>query len=252
VSAAIEDETLVVVPTFDEIESLPGVLRRLLEAMPGVRVLVVDDSSPDGTGEWAEDLGAHDRRVNVLHRPPRSGLGSAYVQGFRWGLDHGFGYLAEMDADGSHRPEELVRLLARFRAPDDPDLVIGSRWVPGGSVHGWPLPRRALSRAGNLYIRAMLGMDVADATAGFRVYRAAWLERSGALDEAGARGYGFQVEMTWAATRRGAAVAEVPIAFDERRFGASKLSGDIFTEELLMVTQWGIRRLLGSAGHGLR
>ncbi len=242
-SAAIAGTTLVVVPTYDEIESLPGVLDRLLGALPDARVLVVDDASPDGTGEWADARAAADPRIAVLHRPARSGLGSAYVDGFRWGLARGATALAQMDADGSHRPEQLGRLLARTAGPDRPDLVIGSRWVRGGSVRGWPMPRRLLSRAGNLYIRAMLGMGVRDATAGFRVYRADWLARSGVLDRVGARGYGFQVEMTWEAVRSGAVVVEVPIAFEERRFGASKLSGGIFAEELSLVTRWGVRRI---------
>jgi len=240
--------TLVVIPTFDEVESLPGVLDRLHRAQPDVHVLVVDDASPDGTGEWADRRAATDPQVHVLHRPVKSGLGTAYVDGFRWGLDRGFSRLAQMDADGSHRPEQLGHLRARLAAPDRPVMVIGSRWVAGGSVHGWPPARQVLSRAGNAYIRVLLGMGVRDATAGFRVHDAAWLEASGILDEVGALGYGFQVEMTWAAARRGATIAEVPIAFDERRSGTSKLSAGILVEELALVT----RRGLGRLGHGLR
>ncbi len=238
-----EPTTLVIIPTFDEIESLPGVLARLRRAQPDVHVLVVDDASPDGTGQWADRQAAADQRIHVLHRPTKSGLGTAYIDGFRWGLDRGFTYLAQMDADGSHRPEQLGHLRARLAGPDRPVLVIGSRWVVGGSVAGWSLARQALSRAGNTYIRILLGMDVHDATAGFRVHDGAWLEASGILDDVGSHGYGFQVEMTWAAVRGGARIAEVPITFDERRFGTSKLSGDIVAEELALVTRWGLRRL---------
>ncbi len=237
-------QSLVVIPTYDEIDSLPGVLDRLRAVLPEVSILVVDDSSPDGTGQWAEDRSRADTGLSVLHRPGKSGLAGAYVEGFRWGIDRGSSAVVEMDADGSHRPEQLPKLLARLGAFDRPDLVIGSRWVAGGHVNGWSKAREALSRAGNLYIRAMLGMDVTDATAGFRVYRTTWLKASGVLDMVGSAGYGFQVEMTLAANRAGAAIVEVPITFDERRFGTSKLTGDIFVEELRLVTRQGLERMV--------
>lgn len=246
------EPALVVVPTFDEIESLPGVLDRLGVSLPCADVLVVDDSSPDRTGEWAQARAQTDQRVHVLHRPAKSGLASAYRDGFSWGLARGYESLVEMDADGSHRPEEARKLLARFAAPDHPDVVVGSRWVTGGAVNGWSVRRELLSRAGNLYIRAMLGLGVTDATAGFRAYRSAWLRRSGVLNDVSAQGFGFQVEMTRAAALRGARIVEVPITFDERRFGVSKLSGAIFSEELALVTRWGVGHWRRRIRQGLR
>lgn len=234
---------LVVMPTYDEIECLPPVLDELAGVVPEVEVLVVDDSSPDGTGEWADARAASDPRIHVLHRPSKSGLASAYVEGFAWGAARGFELLVEMDADGSHRPSDLAKLLARTHGPDRPDVVIGSRWVYGGAVAGWSRAREALSRAGNLYIRGCLGMGIHDATAGFRVYRSDFLARSGILTGVGSAGYGFQVEMTRAARRAGGRIVEVPITFMERRAGASKLSGDIFWEELALVTRLGLARL---------
>lgn len=240
--------TLVVMPTYDEIDCLPGVLDELSRVVPDVEVLVVDDSSPDGTGEWAASRAAVDPTLHVHHRPAKSGLASAYVEGFAWGAAHGFDVLVEMDADGSHRPRDLAKLLARMEGPDRPDLVIGSRWVFGGGVRGWSLPRQLLSRAGNLYIRACLGMRVRDATAGFRAYRRDFLSRTGLLASVDSTGYGFQVEMTLAASRAGGVVVEVPITFLERRAGVSKLSGDIFWEELRLVTRRGWERLVRAAG----
>lgn len=241
---------LVVVPTYDEIQSLPGVVDRLHRSLPEAEVLVVDDSSPDGTGGWVRSRAQVDPRVHLLERPSKSGLGGAYVQGLGWGLDAGYDVLVQMDADGSHRPEQVARLVARLDGPDRPDLAIGSRWVTGGEVVGWSRSRELLSRAGNLYIRAMLGLGVHDATAGFRAHRAPFLAASGILDTVGAAGYGFQVEMTSAAVRAGAAVVEVPISFDERRLGVSKLSGEIFWEELGLVTRQGLARWTGRAGRG--
>lgn len=237
--------TLVVMPTFDEIECLPGLLDELFRTLPEVEVLVVDDASPDGTGEWAEARAATDAALHVLRRPTKSGLASAYLDGFAWGRAHGFEVLVEMDADGSHRPRDLRKLLARLEGPDHPDLVIGSRWVFGGGVGGWSPQRELLSRAGNLYIRTCLGMGIRDATAGFRAYRSDFLRRSAILEGVDATGYGFQVEMTWATREAGGVVVEVPITFLERRAGVSKLSGDIFWEELRLVTRHGVHRLLG-------
>ena len=238
--------TLVVIPTFNEIESLPGCLDRVRAAAPAADVLVVDDSSPDGTGELADRRAAADGQVHVLHRSEKNGLGPAYLAGFTWGLDQGHELLVEMDADGSHRAEDLALLVQRAEMADQPDLVIGSRWVSGGATQGWDTKRVALSRAGNLYISAMLGMGVRDATAGFRVYRADLLRR---IDFASieALGYGFQVNMTKIVDDLGGRIVEMPITFLEREAGQSKLDGGIVTEELGLVTRWGLAKRGGQA-----
>ncbi|MDN6303866.1 MAG: polyprenol monophosphomannose synthase, partial [Brachybacterium sp.] len=231
--------TLVVIPTYDEREALPGTLRRLRAAVPEADVLVVDDSSPDGTGEWADAVAAQDPAVHVLHRAGKQGLGPAYLAGFAWGLERGYQQLAEMDADSSHRPEQLPRLLEAVRR--GADLAIGSRWVPRGAVHNWPLHRLLLSRGANLYVGALLGLGVSDATAGYRVFRAELLERLIGADIA-SQGYCFQIDMTRRARALGAVIAEVPIDFDERTAGASKMSGHIVREALVKVTSWGLTR----------
>ncbi|MFV2142916.1 MULTISPECIES: polyprenol monophosphomannose synthase [Isoptericola] len=236
--------TLVVVPTYDERESLPVLLDGLRAAAPEVDVLVVDDASPDGTGELAARRASEDDRVHVLHRAGKGGLGAAYVAGFGWGLDRGYDVLCEMDADGSHRPEELARLLGRLAADDAPALVIGSRWVPGGRVVDWPWHRLLLSRAGNTYVRLALGIGVRDATGGFRAFRAATL-RGLELAQVESHGYCFQVDMTWRVLRGGGAVAEVPITFVERAAGVSKMSRSIVAEALRKVTLWGLRHRWG-------
>jgi dolichol-phosphate mannosyltransferase len=247
---------LVVVPTYDERESLPGTLARLRAAAPAADVLVVDDASPDGTGELADAIAADDPGVHVLHRAGKGGLGAAYVAGFGWGLERGYDVLVEMDADGSHRPEELGRLLERLEADPRPDLVIGSRWVPGGAVVNWPWHRELLSRGANVYTRVVLGMPVRDATAGFRAFRAATLRRLD-LATVESHGYCFQVDMTWRVLRDGGTVAEVPITFVERAAGTSKMSRAIVAEALRKVTLWGarhrwdqLRRLLGGPLRG--
>jgi dolichol-phosphate mannosyltransferase len=247
---------LVVVPTYDERESLPGTLERLRAAVPGVDVLVVDDASPDGTGELADACAARDPQVHVLHREGKGGLGAAYVAGFGWGLEHGYDVLVEMDADGSHRPEELPRLLDRLggEAGTDamrPDLVIGSRWVRGGRVVNWPWYRSLLSRGGNLYTRLVLGIGVRDATAGFRAFPAATLRRID-LGTVESHGYCFQVDMTWRVLRDGGQIAEVPITFVEREAGVSKMSRAIVAEALGKVTVWGVRRRAGQLAGLLR
>ncbi|MCG7309141.1 polyprenol monophosphomannose synthase [Brachybacterium sp. ACRRE] len=230
---------LVVIPTYDERETLPSTLARLRAAVPDAHVLVVDDASPDGTGELAESLAQDDPQVDVLHRAGKEGLGPAYLAGFRWGLERGTEVLVEMDADASHRPEQLPRLLDAVEG--GADLAIGSRWVPGGRVHDWPLRRLLLSRAANVYARLALGLRVHDATAGFRAYRAP-LAR--VLVDAGpaSQGYCFQVDMTRRSAARGAVVREVPIDFDERTEGASKMSSAIVREALVRVTWWGVQR----------
>jgi len=230
---------LVVIPTYDEHESLPLALAGLAAHVPTADVLVVDDGSPDGTADLAERLAAEDpgpRRIHVLRRGRKLGLGTAYVAGFRWALERGYDAVVEMDADGSHRAQDLPRLLA---ALDRADLVLGSRWVPGGRVVNWPLKRQVLSRGANTYTRLALGIPVHDATGGFRAYRAGLL-RSLELQEVSSQGYCFQVDMAWRAVRAGARVVEVPITFVERAHGVSKMSRAVVVEALVNVTRWGI------------
>jgi glycosyltransferase involved in cell wall biosynthesis len=228
---------LVVVPTYNELANLEPILDRLRASVPEAHALVVDDGSPDGTGQLAEKLAAAEPRVHVLHRPGKAGLGPAYVAGFRWGRARGYDVLVEMDADGSHAPEQLPRLLA---ALDDADLVLGSRYVPGGEVTDWPAHRLLLSRAGNRYTRWALRLPLADATGGFRAARASLIDRL-PFDEVASQGYCFQVDWAWRAWRDGARVVEVPITFAERTYGRSKMSGSIVREALVRVTVWGIR-----------
>lgn len=243
--SAAPGRVLVVVPTYDEALTLPGTLARLRAAVPDADVLVVDDASPDGTGDLADDIAARDVGVHVLHRTAKDGLGAAYVAGFGWALGRGYDVVVEMDADGSHLPEQLPRLLAALDPPGRdgavPDLVIGSRWVPGGEVENWPWHREVLSRGGNAYVRLALGLRLGDATAGFRAYRAGALR---ALDLAtvASHGYCFQVDMAWRVARGGGRVVEVPITFVERTAGRSKMSRSIVTEALWRVTVWGVRR----------
>ncbi|MBG6190120.1 dolichol-phosphate mannosyltransferase [Arthrobacter sp. CAN_A212] len=225
-----------IIPTYNEIESLPLTVSRLRRAVPHSDVLVVDDNSPDGTGDLADTLAAADPQIHVLHRQGKAGLGAAYIAGFTWGLDAGYDVLVEMDADGSHRPEQLQSLLERVA---DADLVIGSRWVPGGSVVNWPRRRKLLSRAGSTYSRIMLGIEVRDITAGYRAFRRETLEKLD-LAQVDSVGYGFQVDMTFRVAKLGLKIVEVPITFVEREFGASKMSGGIVLEAIGNVTRWGI------------
>ncbi len=225
-------------PTYNERENLAVVVSRLRASVPDVDVLVIDDCSPDGTGALADQLSAVDPAVRVLHRAAKEGLGPAYLAGFAWAADEGYDAVVEIDADGSHQPEQLPSLLAAAAAAD---VVIGSRWVPGGSVRNWPWHRRALSLGGNLYARAALGIPVRDATAGYRVYRLSALAAMG-LDEVASQGYCFQVDLTMRAIDRGLTVAEVPIEFVEREVGTSKMGGWIVREALTRVTLWGVQR----------
>ena len=226
-----------VIPTYNEVENLSWVVGRLRTAAPDFDVLIVDDNSPDGTGRVAQALAAADVAVSVLQRAEKAGLGAAYVAGFRLALDRGYDVIGEMDADGSHQPEQLARLVT---ALGDADLVIGSRWVPGGAVVNWPLARRLLSRGGNLYVRVLLGLHVRDATAGFRLYRRETLEKID-LDTVDCTGYVFQVDLALRATHAGLRVVEVPIDFVERELGESKMSPAIAVESLQRITRWGAR-----------
>ncbi len=233
----------VLVPTYNERETLPVTVAGILAAAPEVDVVVLDDSSPDGTGDVADALAAEDERVHVLHRAVKEGLGAAYLEGFHWALDRGYDALVEMDADGSHQPRDLPRLL---RAAAYADAVIGSRWVHGGSVVNWPLHRKVLSMGGNVYVKVFLGMPVNDATAGFRVYRADALRTMG-LDDVASQGYCFQTDLTWRAVRAGLTVVEVPITFVEREVGDSKMSRQIMTESLRRITGWGVSHRMAQA-----
>jgi glycosyltransferase involved in cell wall biosynthesis len=226
---------LLVVPTYNERATLPAVVAGVLETGEDVDVLVVDDASPDGTGDIAEDLATASSRVRVMHRPAKEGLGTAYRAGFAWGLARGYEAFGEMDADRSHDPAALPMLLRALRGAD---VVIGSRYVPHGGVVDWPLPRVMLSRNGNRYVHWCTGMPVADATSGYRLYRRPVLEAVD-IDSVRSEGYSFQVEMALRAWRAGFRVVEVPIIFTERREGASKISRVIVAEALLRVAQWG-------------
>ena len=232
---------LVTIPTYNEIDNIAPIVTRLRAAVPDADILIADDNSPDGTGALADKLAVADPHVQVLHRAGKQGLGAAYLAAFRWGLDHGYGVVVEHDADGSHRPEDLPRLLDRLKTAD---VVKGSRWVPGGKVVNWPKSREFLSRGGNLWTRLWLGIPVKDATGGFTAWRAATL-RGIDLDAVEAAGYGFQVDLAWRAVRGGFRVAEVPIVFEERVAGASKMSTAIVLEAMLLTTRWGIAHRLG-------
>lgn len=228
---------VMVVPTYNEAENLAWIVGRLRAAQPDVDVLVVDDGSPDGTGTIADELAAADPAVAVLHRTTKAGLGAAYLHGFGVALAAGYDVIGEMDADGSHQPEQLGRLLAALPGAD---LVIGSRWVPGGSVTNWPLRRELLSRGGNLYVRMLLGVSVRDATAGFRLFRRTTLEKID-LESVESTGYVFQTDMVARTLAAGLVVREVPIEFVERVRGDSKMSGAVATESLRRITAWGLR-----------
>lgn len=230
---------LALVPTYNEIESLPVLVDRLLQAVPDIDVLVLDDASPDGTGALADRMAAADDRISVRHRAGKLGLGAAYLDGFAVGIERGYTHVIEIDADGSHPPERLRAMLDRAAAGDD--LVIGSRWTSGGSVVDWPKRREALSRGANLYARIMLGIPVDDMTAGFRVYSTKLLQtlELGSLES---RGYCFQIDMTVRSHDGGATISEVPIEFRDREAGESKMSGSIIGEALTKVTGWGIGR----------
>jgi dolichol-phosphate mannosyltransferase len=226
----------VIMPTYNERDNIEPMAGRVRAAVPGADLLVVDDNSPDGTGDIADKLAAEDSHIQVMHRAGKAGLGAAYIAGFQWALERGYGTVVEMDADGSHRPEELPKLLA---ALEHADLVIGSRYVPGGTVVNWPKSRELLSRGANTYARLMLGIAVRDATAGYRAYRAATLQRIG-LHGIESRGYCFQIDLALRTVRAGLTVVEVPITFVERVHGASKMSRSVVFEAWWRVAVWGI------------
>ena len=230
-------ETLIILPTYNEIESLERVLGRIRQSVPQADVLIIDDSSPDGTGRLADRLAATDPGVTVLHRPAKDGLGRAYLAGFAYALERSYRYVVEIDADGSHDPADLSGMLSLAAA--GADLVIGSRWVRGGSVRNWPWIRQLVSRAGNAYSRVMLRSGIHDITAGFRVYRTQTL-RTLDLSAVSSQGYCFQVELAWRLERAGKRVVEHPIVFIERTAGRSKMHLGIVVEALLRVTLWGI------------
>lgn len=232
--------TLVIIPTYNERENITLIIGRLHAALPDVHVLVADDGSPDGTGRIADGLAADDQagRIHVMHRTEKNGLGAAYIAGFVWGLQRDYQVIVEMDADGSHAPEQLHRLLDKIDA--GADVVAGSRYVPGGSVVNWPKRREFLSRGGNIYSRLALGVKVHDITGGYRAYRRRVLEALD-LDAIESHGYCFQVDMAWRAIQAGFSMVEVPITFTEREFGESKMDGNIVKEALTKVTLWGMR-----------
>jgi dolichol-phosphate mannosyltransferase len=237
VTGAEPGRVLVVIPTYNEAENLPEIVARVRRAVPAAEILVADDASPDGTGAIADRLAAADAQIHVLHRPGKRGLGAAYVAGFGWARERSFDVVVEMDADGSHAPEQLPRLLAALRTAD---VALGSRWIPGGRVVNWPWQRLLLSRGGNLYTRLVLGMPVRDATGGYRAYRTPVLEKID-VDSVASQGYCFQVDLAWRAHRHGLRVVEVPITFTERERGVSKMSPAIVREALWRVTVWGLR-----------
>ncbi|MEU0809971.1 polyprenol monophosphomannose synthase [Streptomyces sp. NPDC005970] len=238
-------KVLVIIPTYNEAENIRPIVARVRESVPEAHVLVADDNSPDGTGKVADEIAVEDERVHVLHRQGKEGLGAAYLAGFRWGIEHDYGVLVEMDADGSHQPEELPRLLTALKGAD---LVIGSRWVPGGRIVNWPKRREYLSRGASTYSRILLDVPIRDVTAGFRAFRKETLEGLG-MDAVASQGYCFQIDMAWRAVKAGFHVIEVPVTFVERERGDSKMSRDIVTEAFWRVATWGVssraNKLLG-------
>ncbi len=235
-SEILPSRVLVIVPTYDEAKNIAEITARLRAAVPDAHLLIVDDASPDGTGDIADGLAATDSNVNVLHRTRKGGLGGAYIAGFRWASERGFDVVVEMDADGSHAPEELPRLLSALRQAD---LVLGSRWVAGGQVRNWPRSRLLLSRAGNAYARRALRLPLRDATGGFRAYRRQVLE-SIPINTVSSQGYCFQVDLAWQTWLAGFKIVEVPITFAERERGSSKMSRAIVFEALWRISLWGL------------
>lgn len=229
---------LVVVPTYNEIDNLPIIVQGIRSTIPDIDILIADDNSPDGTGVLADQIAKYDNQVKVLHRQVKAGLGAAYLEAFAWAKQNNYNVVVEMDADGSHRPVDLVNVLSALKTAD---ISLGSRWVRGGKVVNWPLHREILSRGGSLYTRLWLSIPIRDVTGGFRAYRLEALEKM-SIDQVESQGYCFQVDMAWRAVQAGLKVVEVPITFVEREIGESKMSGDIVKEALIRVTQWGIQK----------
>jgi len=241
------DRVLVIIPTYDEAENIGPLTARLRAAVPEAHILIADDNSPDGTGRLADRLADADDHIHVMHRRGKEGLGAAYLAGFAWGLGQGFDVLVEHDADGSHQPEQLPRLLA---ALETADMVKGSRYVEGGSVVNWPKSRELLSRGGSLWTRLMLGIPLKDITGGFNAFRADTLRAI--MPSISSSGYNFQVDLTWQAIQRGFTVVEVPIDFVERTAGVSKMSGRIVLEAMARTTLWGLHHRLAAVKNLLR
>lgn len=239
------ERVLVIIPTYNESQNIESITNRLRRAVPHAHILIADDNSPDGTGAIADRLAADDQHIHVMHRTGKQGLGAAYLAGFDWALKHGYGVLVSHDADGSHQPEELPRLLQAIN--DGADMVKGSRWVKGGSIVNWPASRILISKGGSLWTRLWLGIPVKDSTGGFNAYRAATL-RGMNLNEVASAGYCFQIDMVWRAIKHGFSVVEVPIEFVEREFGDSKMNRSIVVEALVRTTLWGIGHRLGQLG----
>lgn len=239
---AIRDlgKVLVIVPTYNERESLPVIVSGIRQAESDVHILIADDNSPDGTGEVADGLSYSDNSVHVLHRSAKAGLGAAYLDAFSWAKLNGYDVVVEMDADGSHRPADLTKILD---ALSNNDVVLGSRWIKDGRVVNWAKSREVLSRCGNLYTRMWLGIGIHDATGGFRAYRMTALDVMN-IEQVESQGYCFQVDMAWRAVKANLRVAEVPITFVERELGESKMDGSIVKEALWRVTKWGIEKRL--------
>jgi dolichol-phosphate mannosyltransferase len=240
-AASAISRVVIVMPTYNERQNLEIMAGRIRESTPAADLLVVDDNSPDGTGDLADKLAETDQHVHVMHRTEKAGLGKAYIAGFSWALEHGYDVVVEMDADGSHRPEDLPRLLAAVEA--GADGVIGSRWVPGGSVVNWPKKREALSRCANIYTRLMIGFSIKDATGGYRAYRASTLRKID-LSNVESTGYSFQVDVTVRILRAGLKIVEVPITFVERERGVSKMDSAVIREAFWRVFQWGVQSRL--------
>jgi len=232
---AADQKVLVIIPTYNEIENLPRLVEAIHAQVPEVHILVVDDGSPDGTGDLARSLSEQDERIHLLQRSGKLGLGTAYIAGFKYGLEKGYDIFQQMDCDFSHRPEDLPKLLAAIR---EVDLVIGSRYVKGGGTKNWPAKRKVMSRGGSFYARTILGLKINDLTGGFKCFRREVLETID-LDKVQSEGYSFQIETTWRTIQKGFRVKEVPILFVEREQGYSKMSKDIFMEAVLMC--WKLR-----------
>ena len=234
---------LIIIPTYNELVSAPLLIRRIFKYLPESNILVVDDGSPDKTADAIRELQQEFPTLHLLERKTKSGLGSAYRFGFAWGLERGYEELIEMDADLSHRVRDLKKMIDAKELQPNTDLVIGSRWIPGGKTENWSKSRELLSRAANLYVRAMVGLGVKDSTAGFRIYSASMLKRLN-VESIKSEGYSFQIEMTRAVHKLDGKIIEVPITFRERENGVSKMSKKIVGEAMILVTHWGLKRFL--------